>query len=145
MEDLHGVGPLHIQALDVLLRATESRRTTPRNLQPFRDPRALEGQRGPLTAVARRYRGVDWIHWDLINEPSYAPPEGLWSTRAIRDPYEERAWKEWVRERHGEDVTVLRDRWQDGSLDVLAIPGDGEVYYSQIRDGKRPQIGRAHV
>ena len=43
---------------------------------PYLDPRALEGQREILTLFASRYRGVSWIHWDLINEPSYAPPHG---------------------------------------------------------------------
>ena len=52
---------------------------------PYLDPRALSGQREMLTLFASRYRGVPWIHWDLINEPSYAPPSGLWSTRPIRD------------------------------------------------------------
>ena len=35
--------------------------------------------------VARRYRGVGWVHWDLINEPSYAPPEGVWKNLPIGD------------------------------------------------------------
>ena len=43
---------------------------------PYLGPRAREGQRALLTMVAQRYRGVGWVHWDLINEPSYAPPAG---------------------------------------------------------------------
>ncbi len=55
---------------------------------PYLGPRALEGQRALLTMVARRYRGVGWVHWDLINEPSYAPPEGVWSNLPIGDEHE---------------------------------------------------------
>lgn len=29
----------------------------------YLDPRSLEGQRELLTMVARRYRGVHWVHW----------------------------------------------------------------------------------
>ena len=109
---------------------------------PYLDPRAYEGQRELLTMVARRYRGVHWVHWDLINEPSYAPPEGLWSNRPIGDEHEERAWKEWVRARHGDDEALLRDRWQDPAKNVLALPGADEQWYSAIRDRRRPRKAR---
>jgi hypothetical protein len=104
---------------------------------PYLDPRSLEGQKQFLTAVAQRYRGVNWIHYDLINEPSYAPPSGLWSNRPIRDDWERKAWREWVREHHGEDVGQLRDRWQDRSWDVFGLPWDHEIWYSQIREDRR--------
>ena len=109
---------------------------------PYLDPRAYEGQRELLTMVARRYRGVHWVHWDLINEPSYAPPEGLWSNRPIGDEHEERAWKEWVRLRHGDDEALLRDRWQDPAKNLLALPGPDEPWYSAIRDRRRPRKAR---
>ena len=57
---------------------------------PYLGPRALEGQRALLSIVASRYRGVGWVHWDLINEPSYAPPEGVWRNLPIRDEHEAR-------------------------------------------------------
>ena len=49
-----------------------------------------------MTALARRFRGVGWVHWDLINEPSYAPRSKLWFTRPIGDAHEAAAWKAWV-------------------------------------------------
>ncbi len=106
---------------------------------PYLDPRAHEGQRELLTLVARRYRGVHWVHWDLINEPSYAPPEGLWSNRPIGDEHEARAWREWVRARHGDDEALLRDRWQDPEKNLLALPRADEQWYSSIRDRRRPR------
>ena len=105
----------------------------------YLDPRALEGQRELLTLVARRYRGVHWVHWDLINEPSYAPPEGLWSTQPVRDPYERVAWRRWVRDRHGDSESLLRDRWRDPARDVLALPGNDELYSAAIREHRRPR------
>lgn len=112
---------------------------------PYLDPRSIEGQRDLLTLVARRYRGVGWVHWDLINEPSYAPPEGLWSTRPIGDRYETRAWKEWVLARHGDDPEVLRNRWQDPTRDLFAQPGIDEFYYTAIREHRRPRKVRDFV
>lgn len=112
---------------------------------PYLDPRALEGQREMLTLVAKRYRGVHWIHWDLINEPSYAPPEGLWSTRPTRDPHERRAWLAWVAARHGDDEARLRSRWQDPEIALLGLPGNDELHYSAIRDHRRPRKARDFV
>jgi hypothetical protein len=106
---------------------------------PYLGPRALEGQRALLTMVARRYRGVGWIHWDLINEPSYAPPEGVWSNLPIGDEHEARAWRAWVTAKHGGDPLVLRDLWRDGSDDVLGVPAAREVGYSFLREGRRPR------
>jgi hypothetical protein len=104
---------------------------------PYLGARALEGQKALLTAVARRYRGVGWIHYDLINEPSYAPPDGVWKNLPIGDADEARAWRAWVEARHGRDPMVLRDLWRDGSGDVFGVPGAEEIGYSFLRDGDR--------
>jgi hypothetical protein len=109
---------------------------------PYLDPRALEGQRELLTLFAARFRGVTWIHWDLINEPSYAPPEWLWHTRGIGDRHERRAFAEWARARHGEASAIVLDRWRepDGSADALvAPPRHDEFGHHVIRDGRRPR------
>ena len=106
---------------------------------PYLDPRAYDGQRAWLTMVARRYRGVHWIHWDLINEPSYAPPEGLWSNRPIYDRHERRAWEAWVRARHGTDEALLRDRWRDPTGDLWGLPRGDELAYTAIREHRRPR------
>ena len=106
---------------------------------PYLGPRALEGQRALLTMVARRYRGVGWVHWDLINEPSYAPPRGLWNNLPIGDEHEARAWREWVAAKHGEDPLVLRDAWRDPSDNLLGVPRADEVGYSFLRENRRPR------
>jgi hypothetical protein len=106
---------------------------------PYLDPRALEGQKAFLTAVARRYRDVPWIHYDLINEPSYAPPEALWQNRPILDDHEKRAWTEWVRARHGDDPLALRDLWRDSSSEILSLPKPDELSYAMVREHRRPR------
>ncbi len=106
---------------------------------PYLGPRALEGQRALLTMVARRYRGVGWVHWDLINEPSYAPPQGLWSNQPIGDAHEAGAWREWVAARHGDDPLALRDLWRDDTDDLLGVPRADEFGYSFLRGDRRPR------
>jgi hypothetical protein len=106
---------------------------------PYLGPRALEGQRALLATTARRYRGVGWVHWDLINEPSYAPPEGVWRNLPIGDEHEARAWREWVSAKHGDDPLVLRDLWRDRGEDLRGVPRAEEIGYSFLREGRRPR------
>jgi len=109
---------------------------------PYLDPRALEGQREFLTLFASRYRGVGWVHWDLINEPSYAPPEWLWHTRPIRDPHERRAFAEWIRGRHGDDALLVAERWRDLTStadDIATPPRNDEFGHHVIRQNRRPR------
>ncbi|HEU5163870.1 MAG TPA: hypothetical protein VFV54_12030, partial [Thermoanaerobaculia bacterium] len=112
---------------------------------PYLDPRALEGQREFLATIAARYRGVNWIHWDLINEPSYSPADALWSNRPIRDAWEKKGWDAWVRRRHGDDLGAIRDRWRDRSGDPLALPRETDLWYVQIREDRVPRKTRDFV
>jgi hypothetical protein len=114
-------------------------------VNPYLDPKALAGQRRLLTAVASRYRGVGWIHYDLINEPSYAPPANLWSNRPIGDVHEREAWLAWIRQRHGRDEPVLRNRWQDRSDDLFGVPRENELWSTQLREDRRPRKLRDFV
>jgi hypothetical protein len=107
------------------------------DVNPYLGPRALEGQRALLVAVARRYRGVGWIHYDLINEPSYAPPDGVWRNLPIGGADEARAWRAWVEAKHGSEPLLLRDLWRDGSEDVFGVPGPDEIGYSFLRENDR--------
>lgn len=106
---------------------------------PYLDPRAIEGQRELLTLFATRYRGNRWIHWDLINEPSYAPRAALWSTRAIGDEHEKRAWASWVRTRHGDDAAKLRALWHDPSADPMSVPRPEDFAQAFVQVARRPR------
>jgi hypothetical protein len=109
---------------------------------PYLDPRALEGQQAFLTLIATRYRGVPWIHWDLINEPSYARPEALWHNMPIGDEHERRAWRTWVKTRHGAEEQTIRDRWRQPQGDLFDLPHPDEIDYHFIREERRPRKAR---
>lgn len=109
---------------------------------PYLDPHALERQETMLRAFAGRVKGSAWVHWDLINEPSYAPPAKLWSTRAIGDAHEKRAWTEWVKMRHGLDEGKLRAIWREPGDDVLAVPGEGDWAQTAMQIWHRPRKTR---
>jgi hypothetical protein len=108
---------------------------------PFLDPRALEGQRALLTLVASRFRGVPWVHWDLINEPSYSPPENIWSNRPLGDAHERAAWSAWLKTRHGDGLAGLREAWRIADEGTLDPPQVGDLSYQMIREWRVPRKG----
>src|SRR5690606_8961257 len=109
---------------------------------PYLDPRSLERQETLLRTVASRFRGSSWVHWDLINEPSYAPREKLWSTRPIGDEHERTAWRAWLGKRHGTDEGKLRALFREPGDDVLAVPRDGDFAQVAMQAGRRPRRAR---
>lgn len=109
---------------------------------PYLDPKALESQAALLAQVAARYKGSPWIHYDLINEPSWSTPETLWTNRPMGDRFERAAWKAWVEARHGSDPAKLQALWRDGSGDVMGLPTPLELNTTPIKDEKRPRKTR---
>jgi hypothetical protein len=106
---------------------------------PYLSPQALEGQKLLLATVARRFRGCPWVHYDLINEPSYAPPDALWTSRPMGGRLEGEAWRGWVASHLGSDAARLRDLWRDGSSDLLAVPRPEDLATAPVKDGHRPR------
>jgi len=109
---------------------------------PYLDPRSLDGQKALVMQLARRFKGVSWIHWDLINEPSYAPPAKLWKTRPIGDAHEAAAWKVWVQKRHGSSEGKLRSLWRIPDGDVYAVPRDEDFEQVALQVDRRPRRAR---
>ncbi|MBN2431505.1 MAG: hypothetical protein JXQ27_08525, partial [Acidobacteria bacterium] len=106
---------------------------------PYLDPRDREWQQTLLTAVARRFRGCGWIHYDLINEPSYARPEDLWLNRPMGDEHERAAWRAWLAERHGPDEASLREIWSVTAGDPRTLPRPEDLAHAMVRQDRRPR------
>ena len=82
--------------------------------------------------VASRFRGVGWVHWDLINEPSYAPADSLWTNQPVGDALERRAFARLAHARGTATTPVaLRDRWRDAGRRPLRAAARG----------RRPRLG----
>lgn len=109
---------------------------------PYLDPRALEGQKRLLSLIARRYKDCPWVHYDLINEPSYAPAEALWTNRPHQDRFEYAAWQRWIEARSGGDPARLRDGWQDASGALTGLPRVEDLGPSAFKEDRRPRKGR---
>jgi hypothetical protein len=102
-------------------------------VNPYLDTRALEGQKAFITLITERYKNIHWIHYDLINEPSYTPADKPWQNLPINDVYEKWAWKKWITTRHSDDENLIRNRWRESSQYIYDPPSQNEFYYSGIR------------
>ena len=78
-------------------------------VNPYLDPESVRREREFVTSIAHRFRGVPFLMWDLINEPSFDNPQHFFNTKANGDAAELRAWNEWLLARYGrrENVAAL--------------------------------------
>ncbi len=104
---------------------------------PYLDARALAGQQAFLGAFAARFRGVGWIHWDLINEPSYG--RATWENLPAGDAHERSAWERWLKAQHGDDGPALRNLWRDLDADLDALPRPEDLQAARLRLERVPR------
>ncbi|GAA0134973.1 hypothetical protein YSY43_18130 [Paenibacillus sp. YSY-4.3] len=112
---------------------------------PYLDPRSVEAQKRFIRSIVSRHKATTNIDWDLINEPSMFDPPRIFSDgpRSARDPFERKAFSEWLKARHG-SITVLQERWNmtpDELPDFAAAeplePEDINFSVQDIHTGKR--------
>jgi hypothetical protein len=82
-------------------------------VNPWLDPRSLEGQQAFIAAIARRYADVELVSWDLINEPSFGDPHTIFSQRPLPnyDRFELKAFQNWLANRYT-TIAELQLRWR---------------------------------
>jgi endoglucanase len=105
---------------------------------PFLDPQSIRGQDAFVRRIVDRFRGVDWIHYDLINEPSYSPPDKLWNNLPIGDEWERHALNDWVRAHHGDEgsfVLFTQDVLTNWAKHLHEVIGNSLVTLGQDEGG----------
>lgn len=110
-------------------------------INPYLDPKALEWQNAFASMIASRYKGIGWLNYDLINEPSYSPPDKIWQEVPIGDKFEKAEWKKWVIKTHRGDRDAILDDWRQASSDTFSLPTDTDLSYSMIRGDRLPRKG----
>ncbi|HTV54678.1 MAG TPA: beta-galactosidase, partial [Terriglobia bacterium] len=94
---------------------------------PYLNPAALQAEQNYILSVVSRFRNVPYLCWDLINEPSFSNPGRLWKGNTPNgDPYELRAWQDWLHARYG-TVAKLAVAWSVtpenlGSFSNIPLP-----------------------
>ena len=110
---------------------------------PYLDKEVLHAQQAYVRGVVRRFAGVPWLCWDLINEPSFSDPLQIFKGNLPNgDAVEVNAWQDWLRGRY-KSLNVLAQAWavtpeQLGSFDRIPLPGVRDLTYA--RHGNPNQV-----
>jgi hypothetical protein len=112
---------------------------------PYLDETTLRQEQEYVTSIVRHFRGLPFLSYDLINEPSFSNPRNVFHGNSPNgDPAEKTAWHKWLQERY-KTLPSLADAWrvtpeQLGSFDSVPLPSAADIAYG--RSGNQ-QEGRA--
>jgi hypothetical protein len=106
---------------------------------PYLDPRALDWQKTFITLITTRYKDIGWVHYDLINEPSYSPPNDIWKNSPVGDSYEKAEWQKWINKKYNLPATGLQNKWRDAVGDIYSPPSESELSYRIYKEDRRPR------
>lgn len=109
----------------------------------YLDPQAVQMQHWFISTFAHRYREVDDLIWDFINEPSFCSPKHLWSCRPNYDEFEKAAWRSWLKERYPAEneearTAKLQELWRTTGDDPLDLPRLEDFESRHIFDARYP-------
>jgi len=109
----------------------------------YLDPRAVNAQKEFVLAFVQRYRMVNGILWDFINEPSFCSPKHLWSCRPNYDAYESASWNDWLKKQYPykteqEQSTHLQELYRAAAGEALDLPRLEEFEDVNIFDDRHP-------
>jgi Beta-galactosidase len=116
------------------LRTVEDDGASPPPPNPYLDPQAIHAEEAYVRSVVERFKGVPWLCWDLINEPSFSNPRHVFKGNYPNgDPVELAAWRKWLRQRYG-TLDALARAWavtpeQLASFDYLPLPAVADLTY----------------
>jgi hypothetical protein len=104
---------------------------------PYLDPSALRQEQAYVRSVVERFKGVPFLTWDLINEPSFSNPRLIFKGNTPNgDRVELNAWRKWLREKYHDNVKALADAWstnaeQLAGFDEIPLPSPADLTYER--------------
>ncbi|MBI2914722.1 MAG: beta-galactosidase [Firmicutes bacterium] len=111
-------------------------------VHPYLDPLSVSAQKEYVLGVARRYKGVPGLLWDLINEPTFGTSDKLWSTRPTYGPHELAAWRKWLETKYG-SIDLLHDAWRTTPADCkdfseVPLPSENDFHDMHMYQDRNP-------
>ena len=103
---------------------------------PYLDEGTVRQEEEYIASVARRFRRVPFLSYDLINEPSFSNPRNIFHGNVPNgDPAEVTAWHKWLRERYP-SFPALAETWRVtpeelGSFETVPLPRAAELAYDR--------------
>jgi hypothetical protein len=103
---------------------------------PYLDEATLRQEQEYVASVVRRFRGLPFLSYDLINEPSFSNPRNIFHGNIPNgDPAEMSAWHKWLKQRYN-TLPALADAWRVtpeelGSFDTIPLPRAADITYNR--------------
>ncbi|MGI4829768.1 MAG: hypothetical protein ACRYFU_16465, partial [Janthinobacterium lividum] len=110
--------------------------TQPPPPNPYVDEGTVHVEEVYVASVAKRFRHVPWLSYDLINEPSFSNPKVIFKGNVPNgDHAEVAAWQGWLRKRYA-NLTTLAEAWrvtpeQLGAFDHIPLPEQSDLSYDR--------------
>ena len=106
---------------------------------PYLDETTLHQEQEYVASVVHRFRGLPFLSYDLINEPSFSNPRNIFHGNAPNgDPAERSAWHKWLQERY-KTLPVLAEAWRVtpeelGSFATIPLPSAADLSYTRYNN-----------
>jgi len=110
---------------------------------PYLDETTVLQEQEYVTSIVRRFRGLPYLSYDLINEPSFSNPRNVFHGNTPNgDPAERIAWHKWLQERY-KTLEALADAWRVtpeelSSFDNVPLPRPADMAYD--RSGNQQEV-----
>jgi hypothetical protein len=105
-------------------------------LNPYTDLAAVAAQHAYVRSITDHFKGVPWLSWDLINEPSFSNPRMIFRGNVPNaDPSEAAAWHKWLSARYT-SLADLAAAWRVtpeslGTFDAVPLPTLADLRYER--------------
>ncbi|MFT5286861.1 MAG: hypothetical protein ACI8TQ_003036 [Planctomycetota bacterium] len=120
-------------------------------ISPYFDPRSIAGQSAYVSTITRRFANTKEMLWDLINEPSFANPDKLWTCRPNGDHFENSAFQNWLGKRFSGSKDgrswqdIVRARWRLLPNEPIGIPTDDDFAERHVMENHRPYRAKEYA
>ncbi len=109
---------------------------------PYLDTAAVHAEQQYVASIAKRFRHLPWLSYDLINEPSFANPGIIFHGNVPNnDPAELSAWHTWLEQRY-KTLPTLAEAWrvtpeQLVAFDRIALPKQTDLSYDRYGNAQQ--------
>ena len=105
----------------------------------YMDPQSVKTELNYVLSIVNRFKDVPWLCWDLINEPSFANPNRLWTGNTPNgDPVELALWRKWLGAKYS-SLAELSAAWmatpdQLGGFDNIPMPAIANLTFDRYKN-----------
>jgi len=105
----------------------------------YLNPASVKTELNYVLSIVNRFKDLPFLCWDLINEPSFANPNRLWTGNTPNGDQEELdLWHAWLAKKYG-GIEALASAWRVtpeslGSFDNVPLPTTAQLTFGRYQN-----------